>query len=246
MAISIAAISCVAFRWTPFTFDSVGFFGWITGILSLMVLVVTIYQVTTIKDFKKDIRNIAKEEDEIIGEKLRQEWNNFAASLTNNVAKDIKRAYLKNEETKITIASILHLYADSASKGRDMDSLVKTLNEYLSFILHTKQFEEAGSAENINRIVKQGIDNVLKNKREPDILNLKEPWRARQIYNSLGMMNDSVKIDKEAITWFFTVADKNGEIIRRFPGDRIDDHKGGADNNEDGGHDDKKSPQSPV
>lgn len=221
--ISLVAISFVAFRWTPFKLDAIGFFGWTTGALSVMVVVATLYQYITIRDLKAEIRRIAKEEDIIltnelstkiteIESKITKEWNLQTESIRKEISNTLNTGSTDQDKLLIILKSLLHMQADNASKSNDMDVMITSLNNYVNFIVFNGLHKFPDYAIEASDVIQQCLDNSMKDSNVGMLFSLKEPWRIKQIYKLFNIIDSEVKLPKDAIGWAFTIAEKNGQI----------------------------------
>lgn len=233
--VSLTAICFIAFRLEPITFDSMGFFGWVTAALSVMVVALTIFQFTTITGLRNDVRETAKEEDAQLKSELlktiydnksaiNNEWNNFAASLTKNVLHDIEKAEASPTNIKLVIKLMLETQAENASNGNDMDIMFSALCDYISFALYLDMLSDKTIQQKMPDIVQNCMDNSIREDAIQKTINLSQPWRSRHLYKLLTMIEGSINIPKDAIGWALTVAQRNGEITNKSAKDAINDN----------------------
>lgn len=204
IAVSIVAICVVAFRWRPFTIDSLGFFGWITGALSLLVLVVTVYQIITVHSLKKEIRRIAKEEDSIIFKKLKS----TILLKENQAINGIKEGL---EDINNNILGVLYFNIKMAGIYNHVNSFVEYLNYYILYTALSYAYKYKGYPRTMDEIFLECTRITGNLANEQKIIRIDNAWMLQQIYTSQKVIKDGDGyIPDNFEKWVVDIAAKNG------------------------------------
>ncbi len=166
IVISILSICAVSLRWMPFTFDSLGFFGWATAALSVLVVVLIGFQVWQVFSFENRLK---KQKDEI------QEY------MSDSIESEL---YLLNVKIdgKISLLSGL-----SDVKVKDYNSALN--NFIVSLYKYSELKHEYGINTVMNRILK--ICDMYSD--NPELLNSITDARLNNLIEALGRINHEDK-----------------------------------------------------
>jgi uncharacterized membrane protein YgaE (UPF0421/DUF939 family) len=146
VVISIISMCVVSFRWRPFTFDYLGFFGWTTGALSLLVIILIFGLGFNYFEFRHKIKKmIAKKDKEIesIMEKMNSETKKRLYEQMklfvdyrkyDEIRRDADEAFKKHEYTKALVKALQSaaIYPKGNIGGVKVE-LNKESNEIMSF-----------------------------------------------------------------------------------------------------------------